>query len=190
MFPWLICVIIDVAMHHVDWSMNSGHVSWYCLNTVHAFSEHFKIGFDQYFLSIPCSCISLTLRSGLSRAGRVFPRLSIVATCCNQDYDLDDVSDDHLASALNQSNFSKAFPQFVHTGRLLLLLLLLPLLLLLLLDLPQELLLDIGDISKWKVGVSNCFSQLLPCFPSSFDGWSIFVPQVSQLNVEHSHLSS
>ena len=81
MFPWLICVIIDVAMHHVDWSMNSGHVSWYCLNTVHAFSEHFKIGFVQYFLSIPCSCISLTLRSGLSRAGRVFPRLSIVATC-------------------------------------------------------------------------------------------------------------
>ena len=30
MFPWLICVIIDVAMHHVDWSMNSSHVSWYC----------------------------------------------------------------------------------------------------------------------------------------------------------------
>ena len=81
MFPWLICVIIDVAMHHVDWSMSSGHVSWYCQNTVHAFSEHFKIGFVQYFLSIPCSCISLTLRSGLSRAGRVFPRLSIVATC-------------------------------------------------------------------------------------------------------------
>ena len=85
-----------------------------------------------------------------------------------KDYDLDDVSDDHLASALNQSNFSEAFPQFVHTSRLLLLLLLLPLLLLLLLDLPQELLLDIGYISKWKVGVSNCFSQLLPCFPSRF----------------------
>ena len=95
---------------------------------------------------------------------------------------------DDLSSVLNQSNFAETFAQVVHSVRLLLLLLLLlPLLLLLLLHLPQELLLDIGDISKWKVGVSNCFSQLLSCFPSSFDGWSIFV---SQLNVEHSHLSS
>ena len=77
---------------------------------------------------------------------------------------------DDLASALNQSDFAETFAQVVHSVHLLLLLLLLPLLLLLLLDLPQELLLDIGDISKWKVGVSNCFSQLLPCFPSSFLG--------------------
>ena len=189
MFPWLICVIIDVAMHHVDWSMNSGNVSWYCqkhcARIFRAFQNWICSIFPQHPLFLHQSHASLWFVARWQSIPSTFHRSHL--SCCNQDYDLEDVSDDHLASALNQSNFSEAFPQLVHTSRLLLLLLLLPLLLLLLLDLPQELLLDIGDISKWKVGVSNCFSQLLPCFPSSFDGWSIFVPQV---NVEHSHLSS
>ena len=69
-----------------------------------------------------------------------------------------------LASALNQSDFAETFAQVVHSVCLLLLLLL-PLLLLLLLYLPQELLLNVGDIREQEIGVSNCFSQLLPCFP-------------------------
>ena len=73
---------------------------------------------------------------------------------------------DDLASALNQSDFAETFAQVVHSVHLLLLLLLLPLLLLLLLHLPQELLLNIGDIRKREIGVSNCFPQLLSCFPS------------------------
>ena len=72
---------------------------------------------------------------------------------------------DDLASALNQSDFAETFAQVVHSIRLLLLLLL-PLLLLLLLHLPQELLLNIGDIRKREIGISNCFPQLLSCFPS------------------------